>query len=76
MSPVHGKVKLPIPAAGIFQKLTFKLNVYFQAQMMRLLLDTGIVCDWLMSEINDRPAIERIQSEGAIVSPVSVWRWQ
>jgi len=26
-----------------------------------------------MSEINDRPSIERIQAEGAIVSSVSVW---
>jgi PIN domain nuclease of toxin-antitoxin system len=41
--------------------------------MMRLLLDTCIIYDWLMGEINDRPAIERIQSEGATVSPVSVW---
>lgn len=40
---------------------------------MRLLLDTCIVYDWLMGEIRDRPAIERIQSEGAIVSPVSLW---
>jgi PIN domain nuclease of toxin-antitoxin system len=41
--------------------------------MMLLLLDTGIVYDWLMGEIKDRPCIERIQSEGAIVSSVSVW---
>jgi PIN domain nuclease of toxin-antitoxin system len=41
--------------------------------MMRLLLDTCMVYDWLMGEINGHPAIERIQSEGATVSPVSVW---
>ena len=41
--------------------------------MMRLLLDTCIVYDWLMGEIKDRPNIERIQAEGAIVSSVSVW---
>ena len=41
--------------------------------MMRLLLDTCIVYDWLMGEIKDRPSIERIQTEGAIVSSVSVW---
>ena len=40
---------------------------------MRLLLDTCIVYDWLMGEIKDRPSIERIQTEGAIVSSVSVW---
>ena len=40
---------------------------------MRLLLDTCIVYDWLMGEIKDRPNIERIQAEGAIVSSVSVW---
>lgn len=41
--------------------------------MMRLLLDTGIVYDWLMGEIKDRSNIERIQAEDAIVSSVSVW---
>jgi PIN domain nuclease of toxin-antitoxin system len=41
--------------------------------MMRLLLDTCIVYDWLMGEIKDRPNIERIQAEGALVSSVSVW---
>lgn len=40
---------------------------------MRLLLDTCIVYDWMMGEFKDRPGIERIQAEGAIVSPVSVW---
>ena len=40
---------------------------------MRLLLDTGIVYDWLLGEIKDRPIIERIQAEGAWVSAVSVW---
>ncbi len=40
---------------------------------MRLLLDTCIVYDWLMGEIKDRPSIERIQAEGAMVSSVSVW---
>ena len=41
--------------------------------MMRLLLDTCIVYDWLMGEIKNRPIIERIQAEGAVVSSVSVW---
>lgn len=40
---------------------------------MRLLLDTCIVYDWLMGEIKNRPIIERIQAEGALVSAVSVW---
>ena len=40
---------------------------------MRLLLDTSIVYDWLMGEMNDRPGIERIQAEGAVVSSVTVW---
>jgi PIN domain nuclease of toxin-antitoxin system len=40
---------------------------------MRLLLDTCIVYDWLMGEIKDLPAIQRIQAEGALVSSVSVW---
>ena len=40
---------------------------------MRLLLDTCIVYDWLMGEIKHRPSIERIQTEGALVSTVSVW---
>ncbi|MCF7966176.1 MAG: type II toxin-antitoxin system VapC family toxin [Methylobacter tundripaludum] len=40
---------------------------------MRLLLDTSIVYDWLMGEIKDRPIIERIQAEGALVSSVTVW---
>ncbi len=41
--------------------------------MMRLLLDTCIVYDWLMGEIKNRPIIERIQAEGAVVSSISVW---
>jgi PIN domain nuclease of toxin-antitoxin system len=41
--------------------------------MMRLLLDTCIVYDWLMGEIKDRPSIERIQAEGAVVSSVTAW---
>lgn len=41
--------------------------------MMRLLLDTCIIYDWLMGEIKNRPIIERIQTEGAVVSSVSVW---
>ncbi len=41
--------------------------------MMRLLLDTCIVYDWLMGEIADRQCVERVQAEGAIVSSVSVW---
>jgi len=40
---------------------------------MRLLLDTCIVYDWLMGEIKDRPIIERIQTEGALVSSATVW---
>jgi PIN domain nuclease of toxin-antitoxin system len=40
---------------------------------MALLLDTCIVYDWLMGEINDPYWINRIQTEGAIVSAVSVW---
>jgi PIN domain nuclease of toxin-antitoxin system len=41
--------------------------------MIRLLLDTCIVYDWLMGEIKNQPIIERIQNEGAVVSSVSVW---
>jgi PIN domain nuclease of toxin-antitoxin system len=48
-------------------------NACLPVPMMLLLLDTGIVYDWLMGEIKDRPCIERIHSEGAIVSSVSVW---
>jgi PIN domain nuclease of toxin-antitoxin system len=40
---------------------------------MRLLLDTCIVYDWLMGEIKHRPIIEQIQTEGALVSTVTVW---
>jgi PIN domain nuclease of toxin-antitoxin system len=40
---------------------------------MALLLDTCIVYDWLMDEINNPDWINRIQTEGAIVSAVSVW---
>ena len=40
---------------------------------MRLLLDTCIVYDWMMGEFYDRPSIDRIQTEGAVVSAVSVW---
>lgn len=40
---------------------------------MRLLLDTCIVYDWLMGEITEPRIIDRIQTEGAIVSAVSVW---
>ncbi|MGZ5050204.1 MAG: type II toxin-antitoxin system VapC family toxin [Methylobacter sp.] len=40
---------------------------------MRLLLDTCIVYDWLMGEINNHLIIERIQTEGALVSSVTVW---
>lgn len=44
------------------------------AVMMRLLLlDTCIVYDWLMGELNEAQLIKQIQSEGALVSPVSVW---
>jgi PIN domain nuclease of toxin-antitoxin system len=40
---------------------------------MKLLLDTCIVYDWLMDEITDDDWIKRIQTEGAMVSAVSVW---
>ena len=40
---------------------------------MRLLLDTCIVYDWLMGEINDHPVITLIQTEGACVSAICVW---
>lgn len=40
---------------------------------MRLLLDTCIVYDWLMGEIKHHPIIEQIQTEGALVSSVTVW---
>jgi PIN domain nuclease of toxin-antitoxin system len=40
---------------------------------MALLLDTCIVYDWLMEEIHDPYWVNRIQTEGAIVSAVSVW---
>lgn len=40
---------------------------------MKLLLDTCIVYDWLMDEMTDDNWIKRIQTEGAIVSAVSVW---
>ncbi len=40
---------------------------------MRILLDTCIVYDWLMGAISDRPTIDLILAQGALVSPVSVW---
>jgi PIN domain nuclease of toxin-antitoxin system len=40
---------------------------------MRLLLDTCIVYDWLMGTITDKQTIDRIVTQGALVSPVSVW---
>lgn len=40
---------------------------------MRLLLDTCTVYNWLMGAINDPQVVEQIQSEGALVSSVSVW---
>ncbi|MEY4768061.1 MAG: hypothetical protein RL637_700 [Pseudomonadota bacterium] len=40
---------------------------------MKLLLDTCIVYDWLMDEMTDDDWIKRIQTEGAMVSAVSVW---
>lgn len=40
---------------------------------MRLLLDTCIVYDWLIGVIENRTIIERIQTEGALVSSVTVW---
>lgn len=40
---------------------------------MKLLLDTCIVYDWLMDEIKDDVWIKRIQTEGALVSAVTVW---
>jgi PIN domain nuclease of toxin-antitoxin system len=40
---------------------------------MKLLLDTCIVYDWLMDEIADDVWIKRIQTEGAMVSAVTVW---
>lgn len=40
---------------------------------MRLLLDTCIVYDWLMGKLKDRAIIDQIQTNGAIVSAVSVW---
>ena len=40
---------------------------------MRLLLDTCIVYDWLMATITDEQTIDGIVTQGALVSPVSVW---
>ncbi len=40
---------------------------------MRLLLDTCIVYDWLMGEIQDAKLEVLIRTEDAYVSPVSVW---
>ena len=40
---------------------------------MKLLLDTCIVYDWLMDEIADDDWVKRIQTDGALVSAVSVW---
>lgn len=40
---------------------------------MQLLVDTCILYDWLMGEIRDRHAIEVIETQGAYVSPVSIW---
>lgn len=41
--------------------------------MMRLLLDTCILYDWMMDTLVDRAAIELIQRTGALVSAASVW---
>jgi PIN domain nuclease of toxin-antitoxin system len=41
--------------------------------MMRLLLDTCIVYDWLMGRIAPHGIVEKIQHDGAFVSAVSVW---
>ncbi|MGD0960159.1 MAG: type II toxin-antitoxin system VapC family toxin [Methylomonas sp.] len=38
-----------------------------------LLIDTCIIYDWLMGELKDQSMVQRIQSEGAYVSAVSVW---
>lgn len=40
---------------------------------MRLLLDTCIVYDWLMGEIEDANLEALIRAEDAYVSPVSIW---
>jgi PIN domain nuclease of toxin-antitoxin system len=40
---------------------------------MPLLLDTCIVYDWLMGQVSDYGAIDLIQSQGAYVSPITVW---
>lgn len=40
---------------------------------MPLLVDTCILYDWLMGEIRDHHAIEIIETQGAYVSPVSIW---
>ncbi|MBS4051743.1 MAG: type II toxin-antitoxin system VapC family toxin [Methylomonas sp.] len=42
-------------------------------RMMRLLLDTCIVYDWLMGRIEPVWLVEKIQQEGAFVSAVSIW---
>ena len=62
-----------MPPTGIVLKRTAKLSSCLRDLMMRLLLDTCIVYDWLMGEIKNQPIIERIQNEGAVVSSVSVW---
>ncbi len=50
-----------------------RLPTYLPVTMMTLLLDTCIVYDWLMGEFADLRLIERIQTEGALVSAVAVW---
>ena len=40
---------------------------------MPLLLDTCIIYDWMMGALKDPSCIEKIQSEGGLVSSVAVW---
>lgn len=40
---------------------------------MRLLLDTCIVYDWLMGEINDQQVIDLVAAEEPYTSAVTVW---
>ena len=40
---------------------------------MSLLLDTCIIYDWMMGALKDGACIEKIQTEGGLVSSVAVW---
>jgi PIN domain nuclease of toxin-antitoxin system len=50
-----------------------KSNSYFSTLIMRILLDTCIIYDWMMGRIADSEVINQVEDSGAFVSPVSVW---